>query len=163
MSWYRDALEKNKKEIVKSAVFSMLSTFIFSIWYFLSKKSFEWHSISPISQPSLLAREFYSALVFVTIGAFLYYVVKLWKILYFVIVEIMGSRELYKFVKSLIWIFLILTMYFYIVPKVVDFLNVTISVVYNISILLLYLFPPVMLFVVISLIGYLAFKKINNK
>lgn len=161
MSWYRDTLEKNKNEIVRSAALSMLPTFIFSIWYFLGKKTFEWHSISPISQPSLLVREFYSALVFVTIGAFLYYVVKLWKVLYFIIVEIMGSSELYKFVKSIIWIFLILAMYFYIVPKIVDFLNGSISIVYNISMLMLYLFPPVGLFMIISLIGYLAFKKYN--
>ena len=159
MSWYRDSLEKNKNEILKSAVFSMLPTLIFSIWYFLGKKSFEWQSISPISQPSLLAREFYSALVFVTIGAFLYYVVKLWRILYFIIVEVIGSRELYRLVKSIIWVSLILAMYFYIVPKIVDFLNGTISVVYNISILLLYLFPPIGLFVIIFFIGYLAFKK----
>ncbi len=162
MKWHKKILIQNKKEITHSAIVSIAITFAFSIWYFLKGSTFEWRPINPISQPSLLVREFYSALVFVTIGAFLYYVVKLWKILYFVIVEIMGSRELYKFVKSLIWIFLILTMYFYIVPRVVDFLNGTISVVYNISILLLYLFPPVVLFVTIfSLICLITIRSDN--
>ena len=112
MTWYKKVLAENKKEIITSAIISIVITLAFSVWYFITGKDFEWRTISPISQPSLLHRYFYSAFVFVTIGAFLYYVVKLWKILHFIFVKTLGAWGLYKLVKWLLWTSLILLTYF---------------------------------------------------
>jgi len=154
MSWYKKILTENKKGIIQSAIISLVITLAFSIWYFISGNCFEWKTISPISQPSLLYRQFYSAFVFVTIGAFLYYIVKLWKFLYFILVKILRSWGLYELIKWALWTFLILITYFYIVPIVVDILNAVISFFYNLAILLLYLFPPIGIFLIVFLSGY---------
>jgi hypothetical protein len=154
MTWYKKVLAENKKEIIASAVISIVITLAFSVWYFINGKGFEWRVISPISQPSLLQRYFYSAFVFITIGAFLYYVVKLWKILYFIFVKTLGAWGLYNLVKSLLWTSLILLTYFYIMPAVVNVLNTVISFFYNIAILLFYLVPPVGIFLIVFLLGH---------
>ncbi len=154
MAWYKKILEEKKKEIVVSAIISIVITSIFSIWYFIIGKSFEWRSISPISQPSLFHRYFYSAFVFFTIGAFLYYVVKLWKILYFIFVKILNARRLYNLIKGFLWTILILLAYFYIVPTIVDILNAIISFFYNILILFMYLLPLVGVFLLVFLSSY---------
>src|SRR3989338_10446654 len=99
MTWYKRILTENKKEIITSTTISIVITLIFSIGYFINGKGFEWRAINPISQPNLLHRYFYSAFIFVTIGAFLYYVIKLWKILYFIFVKTLRAWGLYNFVK----------------------------------------------------------------
>lgn len=162
MVWYRKTITDNKKEIISSAIISIIIAFAFSLWYFVTGKGFEWKTINPISQPSLLNRYFYSAFVFVTIGAFLYYVVKLWKILYFIFVKTLGAWGLYKLIKWALWTSLILIAYFYIVPVVVDILNVVISFFYNATILLLYLSPPVGIFLIVFIQGFFIFKKIKG-
>ncbi len=154
MTWYKKVLTENKKEIIISAIISLIITLAFSVWYFITGKGFEWKEINPISQPSLLNRYFYSAFVFSTIGAFLYYVVKLWKGLYFVFVRTLRSRELYELIKWLLWTSLILLTYFYIMPAIVEVLNAVISFFYNVAILLLYLAPPVGIFLFVFLSGY---------
>jgi hypothetical protein len=159
MIWYKKVLIENKNEIISSATSSIIVTFAFSLWYFITGKAFEWKEISPISQPSLLYRELYSALVFVTVGAFLYYVVRLWQILYFIFVTILESRELYRLIKAIIWISLILSMYFYVVPVVVNLLNRVISFFYNLTMLLMYSFPVICIFVIVFMAVYLMLKK----
>jgi len=154
MKWYKKVLVENKKELVRSAIVSIIVTLAFSLWYFVTGKSFEWKTISPISQPSLLYRQFYSAFVFITIGAFLYYVVKLWKFLYLIFVKILRSWGLYELIKWALWTSLILITYFYIVPIVVDILNAVISFFYNIAILFLYLFPSLGIFLIVFISGY---------
>jgi len=154
MTWYKKVLAEKKKEIITSAIISIVITLAFSVWYFITSKGFEWKEINPISQPSLLNRYFYSAFVFTTIGAFLYYVVKLWKGLYFVFVRTLGNRELYKLIKWLLWTSLIFLTCFYIMPAIVEVLNTVISFFYNTAILLLYLVPPVGIFLLAFLSGY---------
>lgn len=163
MKWYKKVLVENKKEITYSVTISIMVTFAFSLWYFATGKPFEWRTINPIEQPSLLYREFYSAFVFVTVGAFLYYVVKLWKFLYFIFVTVLRSRELYELVKWVVWTSLILTTYFYVVPIVVGVLNAVISFFYNTAFLLLYLFPPLGVLAAVFAGGYLVFKKLDTQ
>ncbi len=149
MSWNKKALLKYKNELIQSTIISLLLTLVFSIWYILSGKRFEWQEINPISQPGILDRYFYSAFVFITIGAFLYYIVKLWKGLHFIFVKVSGSWELYKVVKWLVWTFLILITYFYIIPVIIGMLNAIISFFYNIFIWIMYVLPIPALFIAI--------------
>jgi hypothetical protein len=147
--WYKKILEGHGREALHSAIVSVAITIAFSFWYFASGKSFEWHSISPIPQPGFFASEFYGAFAFVTIGAFLYYVVKLWKGIYFVCVEIFGSRKLYRDIKAVVWVVLVLITQFYIVPTVIDWANAILSFFYNMWFLFLYTFPPLGIFLAI--------------
>lgn len=163
MTWYKKVLAENRKEIITSAIVSIVITLAFSVWYFITGKGFEWRAISPISQPSLLHRYFYSAFVFVTIGAFLYHIVKLWKILHFIFVEILGIWKLYKLVKWILWMSLILSTYYYIMPTVVSVLNAVISFFYNITILLLYLTPPVGIFLIVFSLSYAIYIVVKEK
>ena len=114
--------------------------------------------ISPISEPSLFNRVLYSALVFVTFGAFLYWV-KFYQFLYHIIVKGLGDRQLYRSIKGLIWGSLVLVMYFWVVPKVVAVLNIIISFFYNILNLILYLFPPLGISLIVFSIFYILFNK----
>jgi hypothetical protein len=163
MIWCNKVLAENKKEIITSAIISIVITLAFSVWYFITGKGFEWKTINPIEQPSLLNRYFYSAFVFSTIGAFLYYVVKLWKGLYFIFVKMLRSRELYELIKWALWTSLILLTYFYIMPVIVKILNAVISFFYNITILLAYLSPPIGIFLIVFLSGYGIYMAIKGK
>lgn len=143
MKWYNKILVENKKEIVNSAVISIVITFAFSLWYFITGKGFEWQSISPIEVP-ILPLIFWSALVFVTSGAFLFRK-KFYLFLHFIFVRVLGDRESYRGAKKIIWIFLI-AITIYAVMKLVDILNAGISLFYNLGILALYLSPPLGVF-----------------
>ena len=148
MDWYEKVFEKNKKEVIRSAIISIIVALAFSLWYFTSGGSFEWKEINPVSVPSLFSGSLYSALVFITLGAFLYWI-RFYKLLHSLIVRMLGNRELYRGIKRFIWISLILAMYFWVVPTVVDLLNATISFFYNVTVLTLYLFPPFGIFLIV--------------
>lgn len=140
--WYEKAVEKYGKKALSSAIGSVAITALFSFWYFASGRSFMWHSISPIPQPGFLDSELYGAVAFMTIGAFLYYVVKLWKILKIICVDVLNSWELYNGVKGIVWAILLLITQFYIVPTIIDWANAIVSFLYNMFFLFLYIFPP---------------------
>lgn len=101
-------------------------------------KTFAWTDISPIDPPSIFVRIFYSALTFVTLGAFLYKI-KFYQGLY----RVLGDWRSFKEAKAIIWVLLMGTMFFVIVPLVVDILNGILSIGYNLIALVLYAFPPV--------------------
>ena len=143
MSKYKKIFQENKKEIVRSAIISLAITIGFSLWYFITGKPFEWRSIAPISQPDLLSREILSFIAFSTIGAFLYYVVRLWQILKFICKDVLNSWSLYNFVKKIVWFILLLFTQFYLVPTAVNWSNHIISFLYNMWFLILYLYPLV--------------------
>lgn len=138
MTWYKHTLKKYKKEVIKGTVFSVVCSVAFLIWIFIMGKIFVWTDISPIEQPSVFIRLFYSALTFITLGAFLYRV-GFYKALY----QILGDWRSFKEAKAIIWVLLTGIMFFVIVPLVVDLLNGIISIVYNLFALVLYAFPPV--------------------
>lgn len=144
--WHKRVLEENKKEIIKSTAISLTVTFGFTIWHFLTGKAFQWVEISPIDVPSIPSRLFYSVLVFLTIGAFLYFI-RFYQLLHFLIVRQMNDKKAYREAKGVIWISLMALMYFWIVPKFVDLLNKIISFLYNIIVFsIFYIFPPVGIF-----------------
>lgn len=142
MSWYKKTLIKYTKEIISSAVFLVSLSLIILLWHFDKGDNFVWRNIEPISAPSLFARIFYSALVFVTVG-FLLYLVRFYRLLHTFFVKFIGDRKLYKEVKKIIWGVLILIMYFYIVPKIVNVLNLCCSFIYNIYGFILFKLPLV--------------------
>jgi len=158
MAWYKKVLKENKKEIVSSTAFAVVFALAILLWLFVFGKSFQWEAISPISAPTFFNRLFYSALVFLTFGAFLYWV-RFYQFLYQFIVKGLGDRQLYRGIKGIIWGSLILAMYFWVVPKVVELLNSVISFFYNILNLILYLFPPLGISLIIFSIGYIIYKK----
>src|SRR3989338_9358564 len=126
MSWYKKVLKENKKDIVSSAAFAVVFALAILLWHFALSKSFQWETINPIEAPSIFSRALYSALVLVTFGAFLYWV-RFYQFLYHLAVRGLRDRQLYRGIKGLLWGSLILIMYFWVVPKVVELLNAIIS------------------------------------
>lgn len=158
MSWYKKVLKENKKEIVSSTLFAVVFGLTVLLWHFAFGKSFKWETISPISEPSFFNRAFYSALVFLTLGAFLYWI-KLYQFLYYLAVRILDDKQLYRIIKGLIWGSLILIMYFWIVPEVVELMNTVLSFFYNILNIILYLFPPFGVSFIVFIVCYIIFRK----
>lgn len=138
MTWYQKTLKKYGKEILSGAIFSIICTLAFLLWIYGVGKTFTWTDISPIDQPSIFVRIFYSALTFVTFGAFLYKI-GFYKALY----QILDDWRSFKDAKTIIWVLLMGTMFFVIVPLVVNILNGILSIGYNLFALILYAFPPV--------------------
>lgn len=138
MTWYQKTLKKYGKEILSGAIFSIICTLAFLLWIYGAGKTFTWTDISPIDQPSIFVRIFYSALTFVTLGAFLYKI-GFYKALY----QILDDWRSFKEAKAIIWVLLMGTMFFVIVPMVVNILNGILSIGYNLFALALYAFPPV--------------------
>lgn len=162
MTWYKKILTKYKKEIIQSAIISIFITLAFSLWYFISGKGFEWQSISPVEEPALLPRLFYSALVYLTFGAVLYSV-GFYKFLYSLYRGTRGGYKKYKDTKKFIWWVLILGMYFVIIPVVVSILNVVISFFCNLAILLLYLLPLAGVFLLVFLLSYTIYAVVKRR
>lgn len=138
MTWYQKTLKKYGKEILTGAAFSIVCALAFLLWIYGIGKTFTWTDISPIDPPSIFVRIFYSALTFVTLGAFLYKI-KFYQGLY----RILGDWRSFKEAKAIIWVLLMGTMFFVIVPLVVDILNGILSIGYNLIALVMYAFPPV--------------------
>ena len=157
MDWHKKAISEHKKEIISSALFAVILALAILLWHFALGQSFQWKEIDPISQPSLLFRSFYSALAFLTLGAFLYWI-RFYKLLHFIFVEVLGDWQSYKAIKGIIWVGLILAIY-YIVQKVIALLNTTISFFYNILSFVLYLVPPLGASIIAFAIGYVLFKR----
>ncbi len=162
MNWREKVLKKHKKEIILSAAFALTLALATALWHYFTGKSFEWQSITPIEQPGLLPRLFYSALVFAVPGWFLYHKLKFWKFLYepYRGTGRRGYRE-YKKLKAAIWGLLILLMYFVIVPFVVDILNTIISFFFNLYVLVLYLVPSLAISLLVCGVGLFIYKKHN--
>lgn len=160
MNWREKVLKKHRKEIVLSAAFVLTFSLATALWHYFTGKSFEWQSISPIEQPGLLPRLFYSALVFAVPGWFLYHKLKFWKFLYAPYRG--GGRRAYREyekLKAAVWGLLILLMYFVIVPFVVDILNGIISFFFNLFVLLLYVLPALALSLLVCWVGFVIYKK----
>ena len=161
MSWHKKVLAKNKKDIITKTMFIIVFALATLLWHFVLGKNFEWQEISPIPEPSIFICCFYSALVFVTFGAFLYKI-KFYKSLHFLTVRILGDWKLYKDTKKFIWTLLILIMYFFIVPKIIDFLNTIISIAYNLLSLVLYLFPLLGISLILFFLIHIFVKKLTH-
>jgi len=160
--WYKKALLKNAKEIVSSATTYIILTFVLLLWHFALGIKFEWQSVSPLSAPSVFVRVFYSAFTFCTIGLFLY-VIKFYKVLHDIVVEAFGMWELYNFIKAVLWAFLMYISYTYLVPWLFNFLNASMSILFNIANLVLYALPPVGIALILSIAYLLCRQKYFKK
>jgi len=149
MTWYKHTLTKYRKEILSSAIISVLFSLALLLWHFGLGKSFIWSKIEPISAPELFERYFYSAFVFVTIGAFLFWI-RFYQLLHGIVVGKFGDWRLYKDIKGFIWGGLMLISYFWLVPRIVDLLNSIISFFYNILGLVLYTLPSLGVALILS-------------
>lgn len=154
MTWHKNTLLKYKKEITQSAVASLALSLFLLVYIWQLGNTFIWQPISPIEQPNIFARIFYSALAFILPGAFLYEV-GYYKILHDVIVKGFGLWGLYNLIKAVTWIALMALMYF-VFGLTVDVLNALASFFYNIFNFILYLFPTLGVFLLLTiLISYI--------
>ncbi|MBU3978778.1 hypothetical protein KJ980_02935 [Patescibacteria group bacterium] len=160
MLWYKKVLLKQKKEIVSSAIFTIIFALALLLWHFYLGKNFIWQKIEPISTPGFFERAVYSALVFITLGALLYWI-KFYRFLHYLIVRKLGDWRLYRDTKNLIWGSLILIMYIWIVPFVVDLLNSSLSFIFNIYGIILYMLPPLGISLIIFIPFAFFIKKIQ--
>jgi hypothetical protein len=68
INWHTKVLKEHRKEIIYSAASSFVVSLGYLIWSYAQGSVFVWQSISPIEQPSILVRVFYSALAFAVPG-----------------------------------------------------------------------------------------------
>lgn len=142
MTWHKDTIEKYVKENYSSVAAFFVFMLVCTVWYYFSGQRFEWKDIDWISAPPIWERLLYSYLVYKTLGKWLYDVY-FYKFLHFIFVEILSNRRKYKEVKSALWDILMATMFFYIIPAVINALNFIITIVYNAIALILYLSPVI--------------------
>lgn len=152
MTWYQKILTKFRKELLMSAIVSLIVSFLLLLWHYNFGKSFEWTNLEVLSVPTFFERALYSAIVFVTLGRLLYWI-GVYQVLHLIFVSMLGVFRLYKGIKKLLWWGLMLAMYFWIIPKTVEVVNAIISFFYNVVVYLLYLAPRLIgSFIIISLI-----------
>lgn len=152
MVWYKKVINDNKKEMVRSAIISLVITFALSLWYFVTGKGFERVNIEPISTPTLSIR-LLSALAFVSIGRILYKL-KVYYVLYMVLVVALRNKSFYNNFKKVIWYSIMFIIGFYIAPWIIGVLNIVVSFLYNMSMLILYLVPVMGIFLIAFLSTY---------
>jgi len=140
-NWSQTVLAKYEKDIMRSALFSLVFVLTATLWRFGLGREFHWESIEPIEAPSLFIRSFYSALVFLTSGALLY-AIGFYLHLHTFCVKILGDWNLYRGIKAAVWLLLILLTCWG-VGKATMILNNVVSFFYNLFNLTLYLIPPV--------------------
>ncbi len=157
--WYQKVLIKYKNDIASSALSALIFALVFTLWQIYSGQKFIWRDYEFISAPGIFERTIYSALTYITLGAFLYHIAKFWKTLHFLFVGMLGSWRLYKSFKKKIWPLLMLIV-FLTVPYIVDFLNNIISFFVNICFFILYLAPA---FGISFIIIFLILLLIRNK
>jgi hypothetical protein len=156
MNWPKKILKEKRAEAIASIAFATTSALAFLLWRFSLGKTFEWTSISPISTP--LSFGFYSALVFIGPGAYLYYFTNFYKDLWHFFRHTLNAPGLHKDVKFVIWISMC-AMIYVVVKAVVDFLNFILTVIYNGFEFLLYLSPSLGAGLIFAVLIYLLLKK----
>lgn len=150
MSWHKNTLLIYKKEITQSAVTSFVLALAFLVYTWHLGNTFVWHSISPIEQPKIFIRVFYSALAFVIPGALLYEI-GYYKILHDIIVKGFGLWGLYNLVKAVTWGALMALMYFAF-GLTINILNTIASFFYNLFNFILYLSPTLGVFLILTIL-----------
>src|SRR3989338_218798 len=155
--WYKKVLLKNAKEIVSDGTTYAILALVLLLWHFALGVKFEWQNISPLSEPSIFVRAFYSAFTFCTL-CLLLYVIRFYKVLHDIVVKAFGMWELYNLIKAVLWLFLMYISYAYLVPWLFNILNSGISILFNIANLVLYALPPVGIALILSIV-YLLCRK----
>ncbi len=158
--WHKKVLLKNTKKILSSGTTYVILALVLLLWHFALGIKFEWQHISPLSEPSIFIRTFYSAFTFCTLGLFLY-VIGFYKVLHDIVVKAFGMWEIYNLIKAVLWLFLMYISYAYLVPWLFNVLNASISILFNIANLVLYALPPVGIALILSIIYLLYNKKLK--
>lgn len=159
--WYKKVLLKNAKEVVSNGTTYAILALVLLLWHFALGIKFEWQHIAPLSEPSIFVRAFYSAFTFCTLGLLLY-VLRFYKVLHDIVVKAFGMWELYNLIKALVWLLLMYVSYAYLVPWLLNILNASASLLFNVANLVLYAIPPLGIGIILSII-YLLFKKRAQK
>lgn len=133
-SWYIRVLCSYSYKTVAAVGLIMPILLVTSVIQLANGASFEWKNIAPIEAPDFWTRILYSALTYVSLGAALYYV-GFYKFLSMIFGR---DRRGYREAKSRIWGLLMLVMFIFIVPSVVDILNGALSFIYNVLLLFVY-------------------------
>jgi hypothetical protein len=160
--WYKKVLLKNAKEVVSNGITYVILALVFLLWHFAWGIKFEWQSISPLSEPSIFVRAFYSAFTFCTLGLLLY-VLRFYKVLHNIVVKAFGMWGLYNFIKAVLWLFLMYISYAYLVPWLFNILNTSASILFNVANLVLYTLPPIGITLILSVAYLLGRNKFINK
>lgn len=154
--WYKN--QNIKKYIFQNPwkiVALILAPLFVAITFYFWNQSWEWEDINPISMPPFI-RIVLSAFVYLTFWAFLNFV-KFYQLLY----NILTRTEFKKF-KQIIWSWLIIFMYFYVIPFVLSIFNFTITLWYNWLTLLLYISPGIFFAVLLWFLVY-VYNKYKTK
>ncbi len=161
MKWHQEALLNSSKEIAKSGATYCIVLLVFLLWHFALGYNFEWRHIAPLSEPDFFVRAFYSAFTFFTLG-FLLYEARFYKVLHDIVVKGFGMWDLYNFIKAVVWLLLMFVSYQYIVPELFSVLNTSVSILYNIAALVLYVLPPVGISIIVAVIYFLLKKMVHT-
>lgn len=157
MNWHKKVLKKYTVKIIKSGYTYLAFLLVLLLWNFILGVKFQWQNITPLSQPTIFVRSFYSAFVFGTLG-FALNKIYFYKLLHDILVKKFGQWALYNAIKAIVWAFLLYISYMYIVPWIFKVLNTGISFLFNIANLILYLLPPVGIALIVIII-YLIIKE----
>jgi len=160
MKWHKKAILKELKEAVSSGAFYIAFVVGLLLWHFGFGKSFEWVEIEPISTPFWYT--FYSALVFVGPGAYLFYFTDFYKDLKSFFVRTLGAPNLHKGIKGVVWLSMAVVI-FLVVKTVVEWLNTILSFFYNVLGLILYFCPPLgFALIVYAVVVYAKRRKLKS-
>ena len=135
-SWHKKEIHKfiteNKRELIVS-IFVML---IAITWYFFTDNYFSIKKYEPVSEPILTLRML-SGLTFSSLGLFLYNT-KVYQFLHWAL-----DRKTFNELKKIIWLLLMFTVGFVILPFIIDVVNFILSFLFNILNFIIWFFPLV--------------------
>ena len=155
MSWHKDILQSSLRKELIAAGSILIILLILSAVQFFRGEPFSWQNITIFSTPDFWQRAFWSALTFATLGWVLY------KIYFYKILSwIFGNdRTEYQQVKKIVWLGLMYVNY-QIFPTIIDILNGTVSILFNIILLSAYLAPALLTSLILGLaLGVLIERK----
>jgi len=72
--WYLRALRGYSKKTLTAVSLTLMLFFVMAVVQIMKGQSFAWTNITPFEQPEIFERTIYSALTFITLGAFLYFI-----------------------------------------------------------------------------------------
>jgi len=134
-----------KNKIRFSIIFLVCFLWLFLVQYMLLDRGYIWRSIRmEISNP-FLSQLIIFFVTFITLWALLYHL-QIYKGLHTIFVKWGKSRDLYKFIKMWIWLWLSWVTSHYIIP----WLNWLIYFFYNVGFTILYLLPIIWLSLLIT-------------
>jgi len=158
--WHKKILREYKQEVIKAAIIALVSSCVFGLIYYFLGRGYELRQVH-LPEPTLTLR-LLSGLVFSSLGRILYKL-KFYYVLKIILVYILRLKELYDFLKGIIWYFLMFIMGYYIVPWVMNVINFILTILLNAGMFLVYISPHVGVFIVAFLLTFYFLKKKSAK